>query len=324
MALIHWSASGLAFRRGMPPNADYTFKHALVRDAAYQHAAAQPTPGIARAYRKGARRRLSGDPSIRRPELLAHHFTHAGFTRSCDRLLAPRRTAQRRPIRSFRGGAHFRSALDLLEKLPPSEQRNAQELDLTLNLAVPLIAVHGFGALRVEECALSAKELSDGLQASPSRFTARRLAWNSCLMRQPVPRTVALARGPRELADRMNPAKLAVAHRSLGYSLLIAGEFGEADEMLARGVALADSIRGSRIRRLRRASEHGLPSLWRAGENHGRLSDIRSAARRRGGCSMRDAETMCTALPGRWAVAAHVFQIHNEAAAAAPLRLGGY
>ena len=28
-------ASGLAFRRGMPPDADYTFKHALVRDAAY-------------------------------------------------------------------------------------------------------------------------------------------------------------------------------------------------------------------------------------------------------------------------------------------------
>ena len=27
-------ASGLAFRRGIPPNADYTFKHALVRDAA--------------------------------------------------------------------------------------------------------------------------------------------------------------------------------------------------------------------------------------------------------------------------------------------------
>ena len=45
------------------------------------------------------------------------------------------------------------------------------------------------------------------------------------------------------MADQdKNPAKLAVAHRALGYSLLIAGEFREADEILARGVALADTI----------------------------------------------------------------------------------
>ena len=136
-------------------------------------------------------------------------------------------------------GAHFACALDLLGKLPPSEQRDARELDLTLNLAVPLIAIHGFGALRVEQCALRAKELSDRPRRSPSRFAARRLAWNSCLMRQPVPKTVALARDLMELADHdKNPAKLAVAHRALGYSLLIAGEFREADEILARGVHL--------------------------------------------------------------------------------------
>ena len=62
-------------------------------------------------------------------------------------------------------------------------------------------------------------------------------------MRQPVPKTVTLARDLMELADHdQNPAKLAIAHRALGYSLLIAGELREANEILARGVALADTI----------------------------------------------------------------------------------
>jgi hypothetical protein len=39
-------------------------------------------------------------------------------------------------------------------------------------------------------------------------------------MRQPVPKTVELARDLHELAaDEENPAKLAIAHRALGYSL---------------------------------------------------------------------------------------------------------
>ena len=34
-ALVRLSESGLAFRRGTPPDAIYSFKHALVQDAAY-------------------------------------------------------------------------------------------------------------------------------------------------------------------------------------------------------------------------------------------------------------------------------------------------
>jgi predicted ATPase len=53
---------------------------------------------------------------------------------------------------------HFESALDLLGELPPSRHRDECDLDLTLALAVPLIAVHGFGSLRVEERALTAEQ----------------------------------------------------------------------------------------------------------------------------------------------------------------------
>jgi hypothetical protein len=78
-ALVQLSASGLAFRRGTPPDAIYTFKHALVQDAAYD------------SLLKSRRQELHGKiarvieqqfPSIKttEPEVLAHHLTAAGLT----------------------------------------------------------------------------------------------------------------------------------------------------------------------------------------------------------------------------------------------------
>ena len=130
-----------------------------------------------------------------------------------------------------------------MRKLPPSHQRDERELELTLTLAVSLFAVHGIGSIRVEECAVRAKDLSDKLYGSQSRFAVQRVAWHSSLMRQPVPRTVALATDLVGLAkEEGNPAKLAVAHRALGYSLFNAGEFREAADILAEGATLSDTI----------------------------------------------------------------------------------
>jgi tetratricopeptide (TPR) repeat protein len=235
-------SSGLAFRHGVPPDAVYTFKHALVRDAAYST--------LLRTQRQEFHGRIAKAledhfPDIvdTQPELLAHHCTQAGLT---ERAIGFWHSAGRRSVArsaNAEAAAHFTSALDLLRALPPDRQRDAQELDLTLDLAVPLIAIHGFGSGRVEECALHAVELADNLPGSPSRFAAHRVAWNSCLMRQPLPRTLQLARDLARLADEdRSPAKLAVAHRSLGYSLLMVGEFREADEILARGAAIADTV----------------------------------------------------------------------------------
>jgi class 3 adenylate cyclase len=235
-------ASGMAFQRGTPPDAVYSFKHALVRDAIYNTLLRSQQQTL-HALTAGALE--EGFPAIvdAQPELLGHHYAQAGIIeRAIDFWCRAGRRSVGRSAHS-EAGTHFTSALRLLAKLPPSDQRNAQELDLTLNLSVPLIAAHGFGALDVEECALRAMKLSDKLHAWPGRFAAHRLTWNCCLMREPIPKTIALARNLTRLANEdMDQARIAVAHRSLGYSLLIAGEFAEAGENLARGVELADTI----------------------------------------------------------------------------------
>jgi class 3 adenylate cyclase len=76
-ALDKLASAELIFRRGTPPDAEYTFKHALVQDAAYD------------TLLKGRRQELHArigqvleasfpDTVQAQPELLAHHFTRGG------------------------------------------------------------------------------------------------------------------------------------------------------------------------------------------------------------------------------------------------------
>jgi len=241
--------AGLFIQRGAPPQATFVFKHALVQDAAYSTLLRSQRQELHACISKV----LEGeflDTVDTQPEILAHHFTQAGLVESAIEFW--HRAGVRNVRRSAHSEAvtHFACALELLDKLPPSQQRDERKLELTLALAIPLIAIHGFGSLRVEECALRAKELSDKLLTSSHRFAAHRVAWNSCLLRQAVPKTVALGRDLFRLADAdSSPAKLAVAHRALGYSLFIAGELlvyrrrtPRGQQNPRRGVALAETI----------------------------------------------------------------------------------
>src|SRR5437016_7191521 len=76
-ALAQLEQAELVFRRGAPPEATYSFKHALVRDAAYESllkSRRQQLHGqIARALEQSF-----ADVVASQPEIVAHHFTEAG------------------------------------------------------------------------------------------------------------------------------------------------------------------------------------------------------------------------------------------------------
>jgi DNA-binding SARP family transcriptional activator len=137
-ALQRLTASELISRRGVPPFAIYSFKHALVQDAAYA------------TLLKSRRRQLHGSiakvlvdrfPAMAEtlPEVVAHHFTEAGFVSEAiggwlkAGRLAYARSANREAV-SF-----FEYALNLLEALPESESTLEQGYDLRLELRTALI-----------------------------------------------------------------------------------------------------------------------------------------------------------------------------------------
>jgi tetratricopeptide (TPR) repeat protein len=142
-ALGQLSASGLAFRRGTPPYATYTFKHALVQDAAYESLLKTRRQEL---HGKIARVIEARFPNIRRaePEVLAHHLTEAGLTWAAIPFwqaageLASKRMALTEAI------AHLNQGLELVSMLPRSSQRDAGELGLRCALGTAWMALEGW------------------------------------------------------------------------------------------------------------------------------------------------------------------------------------
>ena len=147
-ALARLSESGLAFRRGTPPDAVYTFKHALVQDAAYDSLLKSRRQEL---HAKIARVIEQRFPNIKttEPEVLAHHLTAAGLAEAAIPLwqaageLALKRMALAEAI------AHLNQGLELVSTLPRSSQRDASELGLRSLLGTAWLALKGWPAPEV-------------------------------------------------------------------------------------------------------------------------------------------------------------------------------
>ena len=172
-ALDRLVAAELVFRRGIPPAATYIFKHALVRDAAYQ--------SLLRTRRQELHARLATalerdfpQTIETRPELVARHFDEAGlFENAVGYWLRAGRLAAGRSA-NVEAIAHLRSGLASLTALPPGEPRSRLELSLQLALGGPLLATKGFASSEAEAVYQRAQELSRELNNNADLFIAIR------------------------------------------------------------------------------------------------------------------------------------------------------
>lgn len=147
-ALNQLTESGLAFRRGAPPEATYTFKHALVQDAAYDSLLKSRRQAL---HAKIARMLEEHFPAARdtEPELLAHHLTAAGETETAIGYwqkageLALKRLALNEAI------SHLNKGMEIIGTLPQSPQRDGKELDIRTPLGAAWLALKGWAAPEV-------------------------------------------------------------------------------------------------------------------------------------------------------------------------------
>jgi class 3 adenylate cyclase/predicted ATPase len=147
-ALNQLTESGLAFRRGTPPEAQYTFKHALVQDAAYDSLLKTRRQAL---HAKIARVLEEHFPDIQdtEPELLAHHLTAAGET---EPAIGYWQKAGKLALKRFAvNGAisHLNKGMELIGMLAQSAQRDASELDLRTPLGTAWVALKGWAAPEV-------------------------------------------------------------------------------------------------------------------------------------------------------------------------------
>jgi class 3 adenylate cyclase/tetratricopeptide (TPR) repeat protein len=166
----------------------FVFKHALVRDVAYESLLLARRrewhQRIARALEKDF-----GDIATREPDLLAHHFGEAGLlVPGCEyRMragdLAVSRFAYPEAI------AHFSTGLKLAEGLPPQEQMQRQ-LDFLLRLGSALVVTHGMQSAEVEDAYGRASEIGEKLGDDLKLFQAKWGLWLNANLK----RKTALAR----------------------------------------------------------------------------------------------------------------------------------
>src|SRR5262249_4623737 len=128
-------AAEFLYQQGVPPQATYTFKHALIQDAAYQ--------SLLRSTRQQYHQRIAQVMEVRfpetaeiQPELLAHHYTGAGLN---EQAIHYWQSAGEKAIgRSAYAEAleHLSTGLALVKTLPDTPARSQQELALQITLGV--------------------------------------------------------------------------------------------------------------------------------------------------------------------------------------------
>jgi TOMM system kinase/cyclase fusion protein len=189
----------------------YSFRHALIRDAAYDD---MPTDECASAHRRIAAGLESHFPHLveSEPDIVAHHWEHAKNPEQAVRYFHI--AAQRSRLASAHQEAldQLDRALALLQRLPESAERRASEAELLLTRGATVLAKRGYTAPEVEshfERVLSL--LPQDAEATEPAFAARWGLWYFHNTRANLDRAGELALQLRASADGTRNLRMSVS-----------------------------------------------------------------------------------------------------------------
>jgi predicted ATPase len=159
-------AAEFLYQRGVPPQATYAFKHALIQDVAYQ--------SLLRRTRQQHHQRIAQaleaqfpETVATQPELVAQHYTTAG----CAEQAIPywRRAGQHASDRSthLEAISHVTADLELLKTLPETPEHTQQALTLYIGLGAALQVTKGHTASEVEHAFTQAYALCQQVGEMP-------------------------------------------------------------------------------------------------------------------------------------------------------------
>jgi predicted ATPase len=236
-ALMH---AELLYQRGVPPQATYRFKHALIQDAAYQSLLKSTRQQYHQRSAQVLEEQFPETAEIQ-PELLAYHYTEAGLAKQA--IIYWHRAGQRALERSanLEAISHLMKGLEVLKTLPDTPERTRQELDLQTALGPALIATKGYAAPEVEQAYARAHELcrrvGQAPQLVPVLFGLRLFYQQRAEFRPAHELEEQLFHLAQSIHD---PALLLMSHQALGTSAYWRGELAQARGHLEQGIALYD------------------------------------------------------------------------------------
>jgi class 3 adenylate cyclase/predicted ATPase/ABC-type transport system involved in cytochrome c biogenesis ATPase subunit len=241
MALAQLEEAELLFRSGAPPDARYTFKHALVQDTAYET--------LLKSRRRILHRQIAdalrGEfPAIAaaEPEVVAYHLTQAGLDEPAIEWWGKAGDQALRRSAFKEAAAHFGKAIELADKLAaPSGATGSSRLHLQTSLGNALIWAKGYQAPETSAAFARARELASKVEDPVERFSAFYGLWVGHFVRgEPPPMREIAELCLREATARPDCLETLIAHRISGVTCLYFGDFASAHDHLRKTIELCD------------------------------------------------------------------------------------
>lgn len=247
LALDRLIAAGLLFQQGLPPNATYLFKHALVRDAAYGTLLREPRRALHARIAQTLESQFV-EIAENHPELVARHYSEAGLIEKAAGLWgkAGLRSLERSAL--VEAVEQLARALDHFAALPGTPALRREQIKLQVALITPLIHTKGHAAPEPKEAAERALlliEHAEALGEAPEDplllfsvlygfCTASLVAFNGDALRELAGQFLTLAEKQGATVPLM------IGHRLVGTSLLYTGDITESRTHYDRAIALYD------------------------------------------------------------------------------------
>ena len=235
--------SGLVSRHGEAPETNYTFRHALFQDVAYDT--------LLRRRQREVHARLAEtlledfpEQAASDPGLIARHLSRAGQAERAAEywLLAGQRAGE--ISAHMEAVAHLEAGLAELDRIVQSPARDEREFDLRIALGASLLTVEGWSAPNVASNYDRAQELGVSTGDAKKLFMAMRGQANVFFLngevnntRRVVDRLLAMAE------ERQDDAMRLEARRAAGMCALFVGNFDLAAGNLAAANASYDRAR---------------------------------------------------------------------------------
>ncbi len=206
----------LIYRRGLPPNADYIFKHALIQDAA--------ASSLLKSHRQKLHQRIASvlideyaSMAETRPEQIAHHFTAAAnYEVAIDWWIKAGSHALEQSA-SVEAIEHAKKGLNLLQHVTDTERNRRRELYLQMTLGPVLTATKGYAAPEVENAYRRAYELCQTVGAGADLFPVLWGFYAFSVVRSEFLAALDAATQMLDLADTLEEESMQIeSHQALG------------------------------------------------------------------------------------------------------------
>ena len=248
IALYRLAEADILLARGLPPQSDYRFKHALIQDAAYENLLKSRRQLLHRRVAEALRDNAA--TAAAEPELLAHHFTQAGMTEAAIEWWgkAGQRSLERSAL--VESAEQFKRALAQIATLPATTALRREQIKLQVALANAMMTTKGYAAPETKAALQRARmliEQAEALGEPPEDplllfsvlygvWGVDRIAFNGDAMRELSAQFLALAAKQSATVPLMN------GHRIVGVSLVLTGDISEGRECLDRAITLYDPV----------------------------------------------------------------------------------